>query len=395
MFTLSKRLLPVVSFLLFSAVYASVSATQDTVEKAVFEHSKALKHAAVLLKTTIKNEHFKFAVGSANREKKTEAEVDAPFPIGSASKVFVGVSIFQLIEAGKLSLETKLSTFYAKGSIQNLANYKGKNYFSDVTVGMLLQHTSGFIDYLNIYKDDAKAIEVYTKNGDHYSFEDIMKFAVDFGDANFKPGTQFSYSNTGYIILGDIVKKISGEDWRDYVQKHILDTLALKHTYFGTRLSKTVKGTMPQGYFLGKATDMPYSLASSAGEIVSTVDDLSTFISAWGEGKLYTDPKTLKVQMTEGFHAMSPDIANISYGYAIMNVGGLFGHGGQTFGFQSYMAIRPGTDESIALGINESEGQAMVLMMKVMGVSYEFQQSNTPITEKARKKKVKRAETAE
>jgi len=182
--------------------------------------------------------------------------------------------------------------------------------------------------------------------------------------------------------LGDIIEKVSGEDWRDYVQKHILDTLGLKHTYFGSRLTREVKVTMPQGYFSGKATDMPFTLASSAGEIVSTVDDLSTFIRAWGEGKLYKDPKTLKLQMTEGFHLMNPAISNISYGYAIMNVGGLFGHGGQTFGFQSFIATRPDAGESFAIGINEAESQAMVLLMKVAGVSYEIKKTNIPTKEK-------------
>ena len=301
--------------------------------------------------------------------------------------MFVGASVFQLIEAGKLSLDTKLHTFYTKGSIENLANYQGKNYFNDVTVGMLLQHTSGFIDYLNIYKNDAKAIEIYTKNGDSYTFESIIKLAEDFGDANFKPGTQFSYCNTGYIILGDIIEKVSGEDWRDYVQKHILDPVGLTHTYFGSRLSKEVKAQMPQGYFAGKATDMPFTLASSAGEIVSTVDDLSTFIRAWGDGKLYKDPQTLKLQMTEGFHLMNPAVLNISYGYAIMNVGGLFGHGGQTFGFQSFMATRPNAKESFALGMNEADSGAMALLMNIAGISYEIKTSNIPKNNKATKKK--------
>jgi D-alanyl-D-alanine carboxypeptidase len=382
MFKFSKTVLSSLLFLLLITVNANASSTKTKLEKVVTEYSKALEHAAVLLETTTKGARLKVAVGYADKENKTDADVDAPFPIGSASKVFVGVSVFQLIEAGKLSLDTKLNTFFPEGTIQDLAFYQGENYFNDVTVGMLLQHTSGFIDYLNIYKDDAKAIEIYTKNGDHYTFERIIKLAVDFGDANFKPGTKFSYCNTGYIILGDIIQKVSGEDWRDYVQKHILDTLGLKHTYFGSRLTREVKVNMPQGYFAGKVTDMPFTLASSAGEIVSTVDDLSTFIRAWGEGKLYKNPKTLKLQMTEGFHLMNPAILNISYGYAIMNVGGLFGHGGQTFGFQSFIATRPDANESFAIGINEAESQAMELLMKVAGVSYEIKKSNIQAKEK-------------
>ncbi len=371
MSTASKVIFFILLFLI-SAIDIHAAPPEPKTIKTLTDYSRELGSAAIFLETAFGNEQQQIAVGIANKQKKIKAHVQAPFPIGSTTKVFVGVALFQLIESGKLSLDTTLNTFYPEEQIRQLANYQGKNYFDEVTVGMLMQHTSGFIDYLNIYKDPAKALDIYTKNGDHYRFENIIGLAEKFGDAHFKPGAKFSYCNTGYIILGDIIQKVSGEDWRDYVQTHILDILGMKHTYFGTRLSQELQAQIPQGYFAGKPVSMPFSLASSAGEMVSTVDDLRIFIDAWGSSKLYKDPKTLKQQMTKGFHLMSSIVSNISYGYSIMKIGNSFGHGGQTFGFQSFMATDLDNNKSYALGINEAKSDAMALYMNIAGIHYAF-----------------------
>ncbi len=365
-----------ISLFSFSSLFAQNVLTQERLNNIVSSHSEKLQHIGVTLEVQTPQTILHAVSGYANLKTKIPMKAQEVFPIGSASKVFVSVACFQLIEAGKLTLNTKISTFYPKGNIKKLGKYKGKNYWDTVTVGMLLNHTSGFIDYLNVYGDDQKALEVYGKKGLVYSFDDIIKLATDFGDANFKPGTEFRYSNTGYIILGDIIHKVSGQDWRDYVQLHILDVLSLKHTWFGTRLSKTQQAMLPQGYFYTKESEMPFSLASSAGEIVSTVDDLNRFIRAWGKGKFYTKHETLKRQMTEGFHPMYPDYSNITYGYGIMKLGQMYGHGGQTFGFQSYMATDPKRKESYALGMNDAASQAMFLFMSIAGIDLEVNTVN-------------------
>ena len=363
-------------FLSFTSLFAETVLTQESLNQKVSSHSDALRHIGVMVEVQTPKTTLHAVSGYANLKTKTPMKAQEVFPIGSASKVFVSTACFQLIEAGKLTLDTKLSTFYQKGNIQKLGNYKGENYWDRVTVGMLLNHTSGFIDYLNVYGDDEKAIKVYSKKGVIYTFDSIIKLATDFGDANFKPGSEFKYCNTGYIILGDIIKKVSGQDWRDYVQEHILDVLSLEHTFFGTRLTQTQKAMLPQGYFHAKESQMPFSLASSAGEIVSTVDDLTRFIRGWGEGKLYTKPETLKRHMTEGFHPMSPDYSNLTYGYGIMKLGQTYGHGGQTFGFESYMATDPKSKTSYALGMNDANSQAMFLFMSVAGIELEVNSEN-------------------
>ena len=125
---------------------------------------------------------------------------------------------------------------------------------------------------------------------------------------------------------------------------------------------------MPQGYASGKPTSMPPTLAGSAGEIVSTLDDLARFMKAWGEGRLYAKPETLKLQMAQGFVKMDPTIENLQYGYAIMCIEGFYGHGGQTFGFQSYLAYNPQKKELYIVGVNDAFVSSMGLFFEMAGI---------------------------
>lgn len=337
------------------------------VTQAVKNYSHENNDTGILMLFAKGDKRVKAAAGLADRESKRPIRTDDLFEIGSASKVFTGVAIFQLIEEGKLSLDTKLNTLYKEGEITKLANYKGKNYWDEVTVGMLLQHTSGFVDYFNVYGDDSKALEILGGKGKHYNFEKLIHLSVEHGDANFKPGERFKYCNTGYIILGDIISKVSGMDWHDYIQTHILDKVGMKHTYFGTRIPQKLRDTMPKGYFASKEAYMPPSLADSAGEIISTLDDLADFMQAWGSGKLYSKKETLQTQLTRGFHLQTDKYDNMYYGYAIMKIENFYGHGGQTLGFQSYMAIDPKTDVVYVIGVNDSQVLSLSLFWGLSG----------------------------
>ena len=142
----------------------------------------------------------------------------------------------------------------------------------------------------------------------------------------------------------------------------------MKHTYFASKIPDKLRKNMPQGYSFGKPTFMPPSLAGSAGEIVSSLEDLSTFITGWSEGKLYKHADTLKIQQNRGFHLMDKNIKNIKYGYALMKIDNFYGHGGQTFGFESFVAINPKTGDVYIVGTNDAQVRSMELFLKVAGI---------------------------
>ncbi len=342
---------------------------QNKLDEIVKNYSKKNHDTAIWLFVQKNNYEYKAVSGVANRTSKRVAKENDLFEIGSASKLFIGVSIFQLLEEGKISLDTKIKNFYPQGEIQKLANFEGKNYWDDVTVGMLLKHTSGFIDYLNVYANDAKVIELLGGQKKHYTFKELIHQAVSFGDENFRPGTEFKYCNTGYIILGDIISKITKNDWHEYVQKNIFDALGMKHTYFASKIPSELRFSMPQGYAFGKPTFMPPSLAGSAGEVISSLEDLATFITAWSQGKLYKDANTIKIHQNLGFHFMDKSIQNIQYGHALMQIGDFYGHGGQSFGFESFVAINPQSGDTYVVGTNDAQVHSMDLFMQVAGIN--------------------------
>ena len=369
----------IASIIVATAFLAAQNQIQDTIDKAAHIYSKEFNNTGVLLLYRHDGKNYKSSAGWADRKSKRKIKTDDLFEIGSASKVLTGIAIFQLIEKGKLSLNTRLSTLYKDGEIIHLADYKGKNYWSDVTVGMLLRHRSGFIDYFNVYGDDAVAAKKLGGENKHYTFDQLIHMAVNFGDANFKPGEKYEYCNTGYIILGDIITKVSGMDWRDYIRKNIMDKAGMEHTYFGTRIPKELRAKMPKGYMHYREVFMPPSLASSAGEIISTMDDLAALMQAWENGELYKDTKTLQLQLNEGFVLQYPDmISNYYYGYAITKIDGFYGHGGQTLGFQSYMTVNPKTGDIYIIGINDSQIMSMNLFMQLAGIEYKHIQKKYP-----------------
>ena len=338
-------------------------------DKLTQEYSKAHDDMGVMLLENQDGTIYKSSYGLRDRENQSAMRTDEIFEIGSASKIFTAIAIFQLIEDKKISLNTTLDEIYPKGKIRNLANYKGKNYWNKITVGMLLNHTSGMIDYLNVYGDDKKAIEVFSNHNGAYTFNEMISLALKFGDANFKPGEKFKYSNTGYLILGDIVSKYSGVNWRDYIKTHILDVAGVKNTYFGTRISSKMRAKMPIGYYDSKRENIDLSLADSAGEMISTLDDLNILINAWIDGKYYKNKKTLDVQLTQGYHYMYSDIKNITYGYGLMKVGDYYGHGGQTFGFGSYLAINPKTHRIYVVGVNDAKVPGLNLFIQAAKIN--------------------------
>jgi D-alanyl-D-alanine carboxypeptidase len=356
---------------LFLLPFFNINAQIDTLRISNFvnKYSEKSNNTAILIHVEKDGNTYDYATGIADREKKINAKTSDMFEIGSASKMFTAIAILQLIDEGKLTLDTPISKFYKNGNIRNLANLNGENHFNKVTVEMLLHHTSGFVDYLNAYGSDENALKKFSVKDKIFSFDEIINLAVNISDANFEPGSNFKYSNTGYIILGDIITKISNEDWRSYIQTNIFDKCNMNQTYFGSHKPKTNSEYLMKGYYKFKPFFMPPTLAGSAGEVISSLNDLSLFLKAWQGGKLLSK-KTINLQYSQGFEQMYPEYKSLKYGYGVMSINNFYGHAGQTFGFQSYVAINPKTKTIYIIGTNDASIRAMDVFMKLEGITF-------------------------
>ena len=351
-------ILPLILFFVLFFVSCQ-NAKQETVGKRKLEiitaFSKANQDIGIIALIEKEGKVNNYTAGYANLDKKTKINKDDLFEIGSASKIFTAIAIMQLVEKGDLSLDTTLNEIYPSGNITQLANYNGKNYWHKVTVKMLLNHTTGFIDYLETFGDEEKTFRALNFSTRNFSLEEIINMAIQAGDANFIPQEGFAYSNTNYIILGDIISKKSQMDWRDYIQKHIFKKLALTNTFFGSRMSAEQKSRMITGYANRQLAQMPYSMAQSAGEIISNTEDLRKFLLGWANGNLYQKTNTFKGQISLSANQTEEDSDDFIYTLGVMRISNkVVGHEGQTFGFQTIIGINEKTKDIYILGLNDS-----------------------------------------
>lgn len=206
------------------------------------------------------------------------------YRIGSITKIFTAIVIFQLIEEGKLKLETKLSTFYP-----------AIKYADEITIGNLLNHTSGIYNYLE-WED------YYHQKGNNYTKENMLKF-IEQGKPESKPNQESSYSNSNYTLLGYIIEDITKKDYSENVKSRIINPLGLQNTYYEAEKDKSGNFKRNDSYkFDGEvwskenATHPSFTLA--AGAMVSSTEDLSRLMFALFNGHLVSGKSLEQMEKT-------------------------------------------------------------------------------------------------
>jgi len=156
---------------------------------------------------------FDKAYGLADQTFRVPNDTGTRFNIASMNKMFTAVAIGQLVQAGKLRFTDTL--------LKILPDYPEPGIAKRVTIAQLLDHTSGMGDYINE--------ESYAHRRKYKTLKSYLPlFAKD--SLEFKPGSKWSYSNTGYIVLGLVVERLSGEDYFDYIRKHVYALAGMNHT---------------------------------------------------------------------------------------------------------------------------------------------------------------------
>lgn len=209
------------------------------------------------------------ACGYADVEHKVAAQTETKYRIGSVSKVFTAVMIFQLIEEKKLSLDTRLAQFFPE--IPNADR---------ITISNLLNHRSGIHNFT-----DSVYMTYYTKPKTQKELLDIFKSYPP----EFNPGEKMQYSNTNYVLLGYIIERVTKKDYDSNLQKRICKKLGLKNTYYGSKIRIANREAYSYTYdgkywVIEPETDM--SIPHGAGGIVSTATDLVVFINGLFNNKL-------------------------------------------------------------------------------------------------------------
>jgi D-alanyl-D-alanine carboxypeptidase len=225
---------------------------------------------------------FRKAYGMALRENGVANRIDTRFNLGSINKIFTSTAIQQLVNAGKLRYEDTIDTY--------LPDYR-KADASRITVRMLVDHRSGVPDVLTSPGLDDHPARVRSM-ADWYGL--VREMPLD-----FEPGSRQEYSNGGYVLLGQIITKSSGEDYYDYIRRHIYqpakmtrsDHYAIDQKVDGiatsyTRRDRPAGGNATGDALLPIAAGHRYGRGSPAGGGHSTVEDLARFTAALRDGRL-------------------------------------------------------------------------------------------------------------
>jgi CubicO group peptidase (beta-lactamase class C family) len=276
---------------------------------------------------------FQVAYGQASKAYNAANRLDTRFNIASVGKTFTAVSILQLTESGKLSLTDTVGKF--------LPDYPNADVRDKVTIHHLLTHTGGLGDFHGpkyIVKQNALRRPA-----------DYLPLIQDTLPA-FEPGARLQYSNAGYILLGLIIEKATGENYFDYVRTHIFEPAGMAGTgYFEADMDTPNLATgytnfLDRGedyheFHLGVRRNTRFGIKGNPqGGAFCTAEDLLRFSIAFREGKLVST-QTVELMTTPKyfFRKYSTDDIWYGYGFELENIDGqrVIGHGGGDLGVSS------------------------------------------------------------
>lgn len=261
--------------------------------------------------------------GEADREGGVPVDADTRFRLASSNKMFTSVGILQLVQADRLGLDDTIG--------RHLPDYPNKAVAGAVTVRQLLTHTSGLGDF---FGDDFDQYSASLKTLDDY----VQRFAKD--PPQFTPGSQDSYSNYGFIVLGRIIEAVSGQSYYAYVEEHILRPAGMAGTGFEpetvTVPQRAVAYTKQDGQWMRETKSLPWR-GMSAGGGYSTVGDMMKFAEALQGGKLVS-PALLQQATTAQNHK-----GWYGYGFVVQGEGKehQYGHEGGAPGSNSAIVVLP------------------------------------------------------
>ena len=287
------------------------------------------------------NEIYNKGHGMADIENNVPVTNETAFLIGSVTKQFTNMAIMILKERGCLEYDETVEKYFPEFP----------SYVNKITIRHLMTHTSGIPDYFS-EEIEEKAVKIDI----NMTQEEILEEIKGFTELEFEPGTGFSYSNSGYVMLGYIIEVISGLTFAQFLSKNIFKPLNMDRTIVGTS-DKPIEGTA-FGYIKNKDgvyEKTPYNLIVvgwADGNIITVAKDLFKWHKA-----LYTEKLVKKETLEE---ALNPYIlkdgtsTNYGFGWFNHNRRGVkeIWHSGGTFGFTSRFSRFIDEDVAIIMLMN-------------------------------------------
>lgn len=293
------------------------------------------------------------AVGFADLESGEPASPDSPYRIGSITKSFTAAAIMQQVEQGRIGLDDELGKY--------LPDYPAPGRHA--TIRELLDHTSGIPDYTSLG-------DAFESIGGNDVAQDSLIALFAHLPLVFPSGTQWSYTNSGYALLGLVLERVTGEAYADYLRRHVFARAGLQHTAYCD--DRVIVPHRARGYALASgefvnAAPIGMTVPFSAGALCATTGDLVRWVRALRDGRVVSAASYHAMTTPTGAaRRISADDSTLGYGFGLL-VGSLNGHAyvahdGGINGFSSFLTDFPDDSLTVAVLVNTEGGRGATLV---------------------------------
>jgi len=345
--------------------------------------------AVVLLRTP--QGEFTAAHGTTQLGTANPPGTDTHFRIASNTKTMTAAVILQLAQEGKLSLSDPVSKYVP-----------GVPNGDDITIAELLDMRSGLYNYTN-----APEVATSLDRDPARAWTPHELLAIAFAQPpNFPPGTAFEYNNTNYALLGLIAEKVDGRPLATAMQDRLFGPLGMKNTVLPASTSNTIPEPYSHGYLYGSSsvaltgtppyspevkaaaragtlqpidyTGVNHSFAAAAGGVISTANDLATWVQALAGGRvLNATYQRTWLDSVQPEDPSKPEGQGYGYGIGRLRWGPntMYFHGGETPGYNSFIGYDPTNKVTLVAWTNlavslDDSPTANALMLKVLDRIY-------------------------
>lgn len=296
--------------------------------------------------------------GYSNLEELTPVDPDQTmFRVGSIAKLFTWTAIMQLVEQGKLDLDTDINEYLDYDIPSKLTFQQGQAEPKPITLKHLMTHTSGFEDY---------SMELYSFSADELLplQENVRKYLPK---RIFPAGEVIAYSNYGVALAGYIVELVSGMPYADYIEQNIYTPLGMENSTFRQPIPEHLSANMTKAYRYvnGEYLEGRFEyLREPDGSMSSSAGDMAKFMLAYLQGGQYDgniilEENTVNQMFTQLF-SYHPELDGMAYGFikSTYNDRRTFFHTGSTTLFDNALYLLP--EEQVGLFITQSGGSFLV-----------------------------------
>jgi D-alanyl-D-alanine carboxypeptidase len=269
------------------------------------------------------------------RGSREPLRTEHAFRIASMSKTITATVALRLVERGDLTLDRRLTELLPDSIVSRVWMRDGVSRGAEITLRQLLSHTAGLWDFA-MSREWQQVVGKVTDPAYFFAPDAILDFALDHGEPVGQPGEKFSYSDTGYVLVGHALERLTDQSYAALCREHVLDPLGMRDTWLegheeprGPALSHPYAGPR-DGLEVNGSVDW------AAGGHVSTLEDLARLLRGLFEGGLFKSPATLEAMLTT---VPADERGGYGLGVGVRELGGQrsMGHSGFWGSFMGYL----------------------------------------------------------